>query len=191
MEITELFGNSFNYATSDWTKLLTIGGLLVAIVILFMIAAFSAAIDPTLSLILFILVLVIALLITLVIMGYGFSVLRETVTALSDTPPEFDFVNNFIDGLKLFVLEFVYLIVPMIIAAILYLIFGLTNVAVSDPGVFLASTLIVNIIVALIMALFMLLAYIAMARLAETDSFSSIFEFNEIFETISKIGWDF
>ena len=50
------------------------------------------------------------------------------------------------------------------------------------------SITIVNTIISILTIILSLFSIIAMGRLAETGRLSSIFEFNEIFNTISKIG---
>jgi hypothetical protein len=91
------------------------------------------------------------------------------------------------------------MIIPAIVGIILIAIFGvasstISTTAMSNPTqivTLMFSTSFIAIAITLIFVIFfVLLATIAMGRLAETGSFGSIFEFKEIYETIAeKIGW--
>jgi hypothetical protein len=194
MDVTEIFKDSFNYGTKDFTKILILGALLVGVVILGLlggvigIATGSAAV----MIIFFLIMGIFAFIIGLIYSGYGLSIIRDTISDIDETLPEFDWANNLVDGLKVFVLYFLYMLIPGLIYFVLMIIFGFSSVALissAGAGAFIASIFGVIIIVVIVAVIFELFATIAMARLAETGRFGSIFEFSEINQTISNIGW--
>ena len=110
--------------------------------------------------------------------GYNYRVVKLSTQSMingDDLPPDFDdFKRMFVDGLKYIVVEFVYLIIPLIImiASIFY-----KN----------AILLVIGLILAVILQLFALLAIPHMA--ANDDSLKSAFEFSEISHIMSSIGY--
>lgn len=145
------------------------------------------------------------------------SIIKETITG-SDAFPEFQWVKNLIDGIKLFVVSIVYGIIPTAVTLLLAYATGvfekfstilnyitvnygmngtnMTNFASGTPTIppelvanLYGSIAIVAIVGIILFIFFGLLLNIAIAKLAETDSFGAAFSFGEIFEDIGKIGW--
>ena len=122
-----------------------------------------------------------------------------------DAAPELEgYLEMFIDGLKLLIIEIVYIIVPLmlIVASTAFMetetvvetidvsgmtiTTGATIMPASEPtGVGLALILIG----ALLAVIFSLVATIAGIRFAKTGEFGEGFNFGAIFETINEIGW--
>jgi hypothetical protein len=98
-----------------------------------------------------------------------------------DVAPEFkDYIGMFIDGLKLTIINLVYLIIPLIIIQAGEF-FGLEEL--STTGV---ALMVIGTILALVVSLF---ALIAAVRFAKTESMKEAFNFNAILEKIQEIGW--
>jgi len=197
MEITELFKDSFNYATKDWLKIIILGVLIIGFIILALVTMSTIMLrNWIITAILGIITIIFLLIVALIYNGYGLNIIKNTINNEDDNLPEFDWINNLFDGLKVLVLSIFYGLIPIIIGLILALIFGVfsnfTAVnALNYSSVPIASSaiLIVNITTTILAILFTLVGIIAMARLAETGRLASIIEFEEIFNTISNIGW--
>ncbi|ADL59149.1 DUF4013 domain-containing protein [Methanothermobacter marburgensis] len=99
----------------------------------------------------------------------------------------------FVDGLKVFVVQIAYMIVPLII--IFAGTFGSLAMispsgVITDPTAFtglLGGTVIIGVILAIILGL---IETIAIAHMAYNDSeLGAAFRFGEILDVISQIGW--
>jgi Protein of unknown function (DUF4013) len=164
MDIGEIISDSIKYPTSNWGKVLILGVILIA----------SILVVPVFLLI-----------------GYLFRVIKATLAGL-DELPEFDEIGDmFVDGLKVFVVGIVYSIPVIIISLILTAITGTSSSASLslNPGMIWAFVLvyIVYIIVAVIVGL---IEVIAIANMAYYDGdLGAAFSFSEILDRIAKIGW--
>jgi hypothetical protein len=214
MELTEIFKDSLIYPTKDWNKLVILGALMTIASVFTISAVISVFTMNFLLTGVFALIAAISFLIVgLIYNGYSLSIIKETIEnkQLSDdinSFPDFDWTRNIVDGIKVFILGIVYMIIPLIITVIFAYALGLFNVGTINQyvtftnGSYLSNSasfvdlrqfsLNINImqgvfsILTLIFTLFMM---IAKAKLAETSKLSSIFEFKEIFNSISKIRW--
>ena len=102
MELTDIVKSSFKYPFDipKWTVLsiLTIiGNLAIVLPYLFQIEDMNIEI-----------LLLISILVSIFVLGYGISILRNSINK-SDEMPDFNIKTNFIDGLKHIVVSFVYL----------------------------------------------------------------------------------
>jgi hypothetical protein len=119
--------------------------------------------------------------------GYSMEIFKGTKPA----PEINDWVANFINGIKLFIVGLVYAIPIIIIAAIslvpviLGAISGDTSALMGGAGLTLIG-LLVCLVLAIIISLILPFAYI---RFARTQSFGEAFNFGAIFASIGKIGW--
>ena len=100
----------------------------------------------------------------------------------------------FIDGLKVLVVNFIYLLIPGIIIFV-GVFTSIASLAATNTSIYTAPTSffaligitgIIGIILALIFALF---AHIAIANMALYDEIGAAFRFNEILDKIKMIGW--
>ena len=115
------------------------------------------------------------------IMGY----MVRIYSGMKPAPEPGNWVDMFIDGLKLWIIGIIYAIPVFIIMAI----FFVPAAMMSDPlavlgmlGIGLIITLIVAIIISLVTA-------IGMIRFAQKESMGQAFAFGAIIEHIGKIGW--
>lgn len=165
MEIGEIISESVKYPSSDWKKVIILGILVIA----------SVLIVPI-----------------FLVYGYVFRIMKASIAGL-DELPEFDELGEmFVDGLKIFVVALVYAIPIWIISAILGAITGTgmgTPTTSLDPtmiwGALASST--VFIVVALIIGLVEIMAILNMAYY--DGEIGAAFRFNELLDRIAQIGW--
>ncbi|MBC7118021.1 MAG: DUF4013 domain-containing protein [Methanobacteriaceae archaeon] len=170
MDIGEIISDAIKYPASDWKKLIKLG---VFYLLGFLIIPLFFAI------------------------GYVFRALKATIAGFDELPDFDEWGGMFVDGLKVFVVSLVYLIIPLIIIGV-GVFTGLSsagaftpygNVIVTDLTLLQAGLgiIIIGIIVAII---FGPLLFIAIAHMAYNDSeFRAAFRFREILDVISEIGW--
>ena len=214
MNITELFKDAFKYSYSDLGKILILGTLIFAVMFSLFITVTSAIFGQyVITAILGAITVIFTLVTYLIYGGYSLSVIRDTIAnknVYSNNQkillPEFAWSENIIDGLKVFILIFVYMLIPIILSLVVGVFssvdegiitwiqnpfvgsfFNYTSVNHASGLGF--SIAIVNTIISILTIILSLFSIIAMGRLAETGRLRSIFEFSEIFNTISKIGW--
>jgi len=167
----------------------------------------------------------IAFILNIFIFGYGVSVTKANIDGATNVP-NFDFVKNFVDGIKAVILYIVYFIIPLIITLIVAAVTGVFtnfgkavtamqgaatanataagNVSGSLTSLFSAYStaiptnvqaglsfgLTVTAIVGIILfIIFMLLAEIGFARMADMDSLGAGLSFGAVISKIGSIGW--
>lgn len=173
MDIGEIISDAIKYPASDWKKLIILG---VFYLLGFLIIPLFFAI------------------------GYVFRALKATIAGFDELPEFDEWGGMFVDGLKVFVVSLVYLIIPLIIIGVG--VFTSLEKLLSSPGAFTPygnvivtdltllqaglGIIIIGIIVAII---FGLLLTIAIAHMAANDRFKAAFRFREILDVISEIGW--
>lgn len=165
MEIGEIISDSLSYPSQDWKKVLILG-------ILFLI---SFLIIPA-----------------FLVMGYFFRILKGSIAGFEELPDFEEWGEMFIDGLKLFIVQIVYFLIPAIVILIgIWASFASISTGyISDPTAFIGImgvTAIIGIILALILGL---VANIAISNMAlNNGELGAAFRFSEILEQISTIGW--
>ncbi|MDI9618499.1 DUF4013 domain-containing protein [Methanothermobacter sp.] len=165
MDIGEIVNDAIRYPSSDWQKVIILGVLLIASVLIIPILLF---------------------------VGYGFRALKASIAGFDELPEFDEWGEMFVDGLKVFVVQIVYMIVPLIIVG------GLGSLAmvspdtgmITNPTAFTAlfgGTVIIAVVLAIILGL---IDTIAIAHMAYNDSdLGAAFRFGEILDVISQIGW--
>ena len=140
------------------------------------------------------LILLIGTIVFPILLGYTVLVYRG-----ERTPPDpQDWVQVFIDGIKLFVVQFVYAIPVIIISIALNLAFFVPVSVVSGPEgsidgtaggaamLIFAGLSILQLVLSIAISL---ISLIASVRFARTDSFGEAFNFQAILDHIGRIGW--
>ena len=127
---------------------------------------------------------VIGLIFALILSGYALNVIKNGIY-YSDEIPDFDWVNDFINGIKVLVIGLVYFIIPLIILILFAGIGGVIGSGLNHLAEAMGVSLIIAIIIAIIFAIFEI---IAIARFANTGEFGAAFSFGEIFEEVKQIG---
>ncbi|EKQ52639.1 MAG: hypothetical protein B655_1719 [Methanobacterium sp. Maddingley MBC34] len=172
MDIGYLTSDAMKYPSQDWKKVIILGILILT----------SFLIVPA-----------------FLVMGYVFRALKWSVAGV-DQLPEFDeWGEMFIDGLKIFVVELVYFIIPFTIiflgiwASIGSMVaWGASGNDLMPGAVFGALSLmwglmVMGLIVAVIFGLFFT---IGIANMAYYNSeIGAAFRFSEMLDTINAIGW--
>lgn len=120
--------------------------------------------------------------------GYTLRVTRAAVVG-DETPPRFeDWTDLFVDGILVWVIQFVYLAVPAFVLGVVFLFtFTITTVSVStvaEPGPAAGVGVLVSLLVGLFAGLVLLLAvYLlpaALANFARTEDFAAAFHLRTI-----------
>lgn len=139
---------------------------------------------------------IISLIINLFVMGYSFNIIRESISNIN-VLPEFNAEDNLIDGIKIFIIKIVYYLIASIITIIMDFVTGsVDNIMRVVLGVTLTNALAMDIVFSSLavllvgLILFILVTTISIARFAEKGKMGPAFELDEIFNTISKIGWE-
>lgn len=168
MDIGDIVGDAFSYSMQDWKKVITLG--IMFIISFLIVPAFIA-------------------------LGYFFRVIKATLAG-SEELPEFDDWGGMLkEGFKLFIVEFIYFIIPAIIimvgmwAAIVPFATMQGPDAVLAPAAFglIGGVALIGIVLMIIIGL---IVTIAIANMAYYDGkISAAFKFSEIMDLISTIGW--
>lgn len=210
MDFGEIFSNALKYPTLDYQKLLIVGAVYILTILTVLFLQFGIY-NGTLSLVFGI----ISLLVNILLLGYGLSVLRHGIE-LDDVIPDFDWVTNFIDGIKYIVVTFVYLIVPTVVTFIVGIALGagplvtifskqtmdsLTNANTSsqvtqafssvpqEAWTGLITAISITTAVAIILfVIFGIFLEIGICRLAKYGSFGEAFRFGQILDDLKQIG---
>ena len=180
MSFSEIFSDALKYPISESNKFLIIG-------VITLIAGLTSSIaNHSTNIALLVVLGIVSVIASFFIMGYGVSVINSTIIGSSDVP-ELDFVKNIIDGIKAFIINLVYYIIPILVFVILMLISG---VAVGGNMSGIVALGIVNLIIAFIVfVIFAILGEIAIAKFAKTGDLVSSLMINDIFSEVKEIGF--
>jgi len=207
MEIIKLFEDALIYPSKELKKLIILGILFVIMSIFNILPMLGIELSKYVAIdILSVISLILLFLLILIISGYSLSITRKTISNTEGSVPEFEWIKNTIDGIKVLVLTILYYIIPVIITLIAlytigafdfinqlvntYVIHGSINPTLES----IASGNDPNILIILILALFLyilfsLLFLIAKAVLAETRSLATAVNMIYIFKKIGQIKW--
>ncbi|WP_407415922.1 DUF4013 domain-containing protein [Methanobrevibacter sp.] len=179
MGLGDIFSKSFSYPFSDLTKYLMVGlGMIICDLDASLGEIFGQ--DSFIVIIAFI----IAVLFSFVVAGYTVNVTKRGIDNSKEIPG-FDFKNNFIDGLKLFVVFLFYFIIPIIITLVLLFMFGVIGAGfghiVGSLGIWAVFALIIFIV-------FGILGVVAQSRYAISHSIGYAINIGEVVEDVKRIG---
>lgn len=116
--------------------------------------------------------IIIALFLGFLINGYQLDIIKYGIERSSGAP-DIDFITQFINGVKLFAVDVVYFIIPIIISAILAIIFQHW------------LSILISII---LFVVFALAAYMGNCRLAKTQDLGHALSIGDAIGDISRIG---
>ena len=160
--ILDIYKDSLEYSAKDWKTLVILG----------VICLFSFLLLP-------------AFLIT----GYNYRVINTAVHGIingRDPLPDFeDLIDMFVDGIKVVIVQIVYLIVP----ALIFFIFAIIASQVGDgPS---SAIMIIGCLITLIVGVAScLMSQMGLCHMAYNEgAFSKAFAIGEIKEVIDEIGW--
>ena len=178
MGIGDILSKSISYPFSDITKFLIIG---IGVIIVDLDTVFGELFGTESFMV--ILGFIIAVLFSIVMLGYSINVIKRGIDN-SNEIPDFDFVNNFVDGLKLILIGFVYFIIPLIITLVLLFVFGAIGSGLNQ----VVGSLGIWALIAVIFIIFGIFAIVAQARFAISHSISDALSIGEVFEDVKRIG---
>lgn len=208
MDLREIIMDAIKYPISDTRKFLIFCVLIILMSLSTVLPSYGVK-NGTLSIILTLVTLVVAC----IVLGYSVDVIKGG-TEGEKTLPDFDYVKNFVIGIKAFILDLIYFIIPLIIVIVVASASGLftsltkivyassdaiangannltmimakvPNSAVATFSNALTITLIVGIILFII---FSLMSFTAMVRFAKSGSGIEGLRFKEILKDMLKIG---
>lgn len=213
MNIFNIFEDILSYPFRDWNKFLAIGilSLLVfpsSLFILRILAPYSIEFVLENYFELKFLVYTISFVASVFISGYSFSVVENTLKN-KETLPNFDLINNIINGIKVFLINFIYYLIPFLISFLVFLLvtrqvnylsgiksfllscssITVFNIFSTDLNLYTTSILFfANFIMPFIIFIITIFQLIAIGRFASTNSFKSAFQFKKIVNSIKNIG---
>ena len=163
MDISQIVGNSFEYAKKLFSDL----GRLAILIVLDLIPIVG----------------------WFIVWGYMTRVVKETPSSL-EPPPLRDYGDMFIQGLKVAIAGFLYMLVPWILIAlgIGAFFFGAFGMGMLFPafGALGIGLFVIGLILAIGIAIIMAMAIVHMVK---NNSFGKAFAIGEILGIIGKIGW--
>ena len=126
------------------------------------------------------------------VLGYYYRVLDTATHGMingDDKLPKFDDLTSmFVDGLKVFLVKFIYLLIPCIIFLASLIIGGQISGLNNNVG---SGVMFVGIIISIILAiLFYFLSIMAVSNMvANNGSIKDAFDYKSIWKIISNVGW--
>jgi len=191
MNISEIVEDAVRYPFSDWKKILILG----IIMIFASLSSILQSVIPSnvgLKLILFV---VGVILIGFFARGYQYRIIKSSLSNINILPEFNDWVNMLIDGIKVFIVNIIYLIPGILIIAVAALSILTqigsisSNLSAYDINIILNSIGIISIAILYFIVIIPIM-YVAIAHMANNDSkLSAAFRFREILTKISTIGW--
>lgn len=121
---------------------------------------------------------VVSFIISLFILGYQYDIVKFSIDKKSELPGFSDILGMFIKGIKYFLVTLAYNIVPIIVLLGGIILVGDLSVF---PGIILISALL------FIIAYFLLI--MALNNMIAYDDLKKAFDFREIIDNISNLGW--
>lgn len=208
MQLGDIFSDALKYPLSNYNNWLIVGVLCLICSLAAIVAQFGMY-SSTLACALGVL----GLLAIIVLLGYNLTVIKNGIESNPEIP-DFDWVKNFVDGIKYIVVAFVYFIIPSIISTIIAILtgygplskiltqsnldkFAALNGTVTQNDILvpadvwnsLFTSIAVTAIIALILfIIFAIFQYIAICRLSKYGNLGEAFNFKEIYADIKKIS---
>ena len=176
MGLGDILSKSISYPFSDLTKFLIVGLIFVISDMdgifygLFESNSFMAIIG-----------IIIAIVFSVILSGYSIDVIKRGIDN-SNEIPDFDFANNFVEGIKVLIIGLVYFIIPIIITLVLLFMFGAIGAGLDK----MAGSL--GIWAVIIFIIFGIFAIIAEARFAISRSIGDALSIGEVFADVKRIG---
>lgn len=209
MNLREIILDAIKYPISDTRKFLIFCALICLMSLSTILPSYGFKND-TVSIILSIMTLIISF----IVLGYSVEVIKGG-TEGDDTLPDFDYLKQFIIGIKAFILDMVYFIIPAVIVIIVASVSGLftsfTEIVYASIGAIdngasnftmimatvpestvnaFTNALTITLIIAIILfVLFSLMAVTGLVRFAKSGNGIEGLRFREILKDMSKVGF--
>ena len=219
MEIMDIIKEAFIFPSNNLEKLaiyivLTfVMGLIVAGGVITTVAGVN---NSSVYLILAAILFIISIIVALIISGYQLAILKSGID-LDDEAPSFDWKNDLITGIKLIIVNIVYMIIPAIIVGIVALITNVpgnvvrvsqevaansanvtaianstapvvANISEATAAAFVSSMAITAIVGLILVIIFAFFLTMGQSRLANTGSLGEALNIPEAARDISRIG---
>ncbi|WP_432644914.1 DUF4013 domain-containing protein [Methanobrevibacter sp.] len=199
MNFIEIFKDSLKYPTLDFKKLLILG-ILVMVCGIFTFLGTSSTNDNAMA-ILALISLIITLVVDFVIQGHIIDIIGVGITQ-KDEIPAINFKDDFVLGIKSFIVEIVYYIIPIILIIALifltggfdYLVTILTNTDLNNIGdnvaIIFAGSIFFTVVVSVILVIiFSLVSIVAFGKLGKTGNLKEACSVGTIISETKKIGF--
>lgn len=209
MNLREIITDAIKYPIADTRKFLIFCALISLMSLSTILPSYGFNND-TVSIILSI----VTLIVSFIVLGYSVEVIKGGTEGV-DTLPDFDYVKQFVIGIKAFILDMIYFIIPAVIVIVVASASGLfssstklayasidainngasnfTMVMAAIPKSTVAAftnALNITLIVAIILfVLFSLMAVTGLVRFAKSGSGTDGLRFREILKDMSKVGF--
>ena len=177
VSITDCVSEGLKYPFNDVKKLLGFGAIFA---LLSFITSLSLMFKPLQANIYLVTALgIVSFIITLFVMGYQYNVVKFSIDKKEDLPGFTDVLDIFVKGIKILIVTIAYNIIPAIVLVI---------------SVFLASDYIgPAVVVILISVILFIIAFflqiMGISNMVANDSLEKAFDFREIIDKISNLGW--
>ena len=218
MEIMDIIKESLVFPSNDVAKLAIYiaitfaAGILAILGIVFLALGF---VDSIVYAVIGVIIFIAAFLVCFVISGYQIGIIKSGIDA-DESAPEWVWQENLVAGIKYWIVNIVYYIIPALIVLIVAWatnLFGLTSgiltkLAYASMDAQANSTLVVGnvipesmlagfgiavaltgIVAMVVFLIFMFIQTMAVSRLANTDSLGEALNIPEAFRDIGRIGW--
>ncbi|WP_407412757.1 DUF4013 domain-containing protein [Methanobrevibacter sp.] len=209
MNLREIIMDSIKYPISDTRKFLIFCVLIILMNLSTILPSYGFN-NNTLTIILSL----VTLIVSFVVLGYSVEVIKGG-TEGDDTLPDFDYVKQFVIGIKALILEIIYFIIPLIIVLIVASASGLfssftkiiyasadaiandaSNLTMITSAIpqstmnTFTNALTVTLIVAIILfIIFSLMSFTGLVRFAKSGSGTEGLRFKEILKDMSNVGF--
>ena len=120
---------------------------------------------------------IVSFIISLLVMGYQYDTIKLSIDRKKDLPGSYDIIAMFAKGIKYFIVTLAYNIIPTLVLVVGIALAGESLIL---PIIFISMLLFIIAYFLLIMALNNMVAY---------DSIKKAFDFREIIDNISNLGW--
>ena len=209
MNLREIIIDAIKYPISDTRKFLIFCVLIILMNLSTVLPSYGIKND-TLTIILSL----VTLIVLFVVLGYSVDVIKGG-TEGDDTLPDFDYVKNFVIGIKAFILEIIYFIIPAILVIIVASASGLftsftkiiyasidamandatdlttiiSTIPQSTMNAFTNALTITLIVAIILFIIFSLMSFTGLVRFAKSGSGTEALRFREILKDMSNIGF--
>lgn len=183
MNISDILKDSFKFPVSNWKRFLILGIIILASS-LFSVSNLYFGYSPYM-----ILMILPSYILIFFYRGYLLRVIKVSASGDNELPGFYEWIQIFIDGLKVFLVSILYYIIPVIVLmAGFFLTFDLSS-GKFGFGNLNPTAMIVLSIGSLLYILFTFFYDIGLANMAYQGKLEAALSFSEIKEIIRKIGW--
>ena len=209
MNLREIIMDAIKYPISDTRKFLIFCVLIIIMSLSTILPSYGLK-NNTLTIILSL----VTLIVSFVVLGYSVEVIKSGTDG-EDTLPDFDYVKQFVMGIKAFILDVIYFIIPAVIVLLVASATGLfssltkiiyasidamangasnaTMIMSAIPKATMntfTNALTISLIVGIILfIIFSLMSFTARVRFAKFGSGTEGLRFREILKDMSKVGF--